>query len=95
MVTGRMQSCVVAAGTTLCANLPRNTEGAFFIEGGASVCDCLADLSGDGVVNGGDLGIMLNAWGPTGPNGVGDANHDGVVDGTDLATLLGSWGACN
>jgi len=95
MVTGRMQSCVVAAGTTLCANLPRNTGGAFFIEGGASVCDCLADLSGDGVVNGGDLGIMLNAWGPTAPNGVGDANHDGVVDGTDLATLLGSWGACN
>jgi hypothetical protein len=63
--------------------------------GSPTVCDCLADLSGDGVVNGGDLGLLLSSWGPTGPSGAGDVNHDGSVDGADLSMLLSSWGICN
>jgi V8-like Glu-specific endopeptidase len=53
---------------------------------------CKADLNGDGVVNGGDLAILLGAWGQNG----GAANLDGVgpVNGGDLAILLGSWGPC-
>jgi hypothetical protein len=95
MITGRMQSVVIGAGTTICGNLPRNVDGAFFISGAPSICDCLADLSGDGVVNGGDLGLLLSSWGPTGPSGAGDVNHDGSVDGADLSMLLSSWGICN
>jgi formylglycine-generating enzyme required for sulfatase activity len=94
MITGRMQSCIVDDGTVLCENLPRNVEGAFFIAGSPTICDCLADLNGDGVVSGGDLGLLLNAWGPTAPSGAGDVNHDGLVDGADLALMLNSWGFC-
>ena len=48
-----------------------------------------ADLNGDGIVNGGDLGILLGNWGGT---GTGDINGDGLVNGQDLGILLGSWG---
>lgn len=41
---------------------------------------CPWDLSGDGVVDGADLGILLGGW--------------GVFDGADLGQLLGSWGPC-
>jgi hypothetical protein len=95
MITGRMQSCIVGEGTVLCDNLPRNVEGAFFVSGAPAICDCLADLNSDGVVSGGDLGLLLNAWGGTAPSGAGDVNHDGQVDGADLALMLNSWGFCD
>jgi len=79
----------------LCDNLPRNVEGAFFVSGAPAICDCLADLNSDGVVSGGDLGLLLNAWGATAPSGAGDVNHDGQVDGADLALMLNSWGFCD
>lgn len=47
-----------------------------------------ADLNCDGVVDGADLGILLGAWGTSGP---GDLNDDGLVDGADLGILLGAW----
>ncbi|HMN97594.1 MAG TPA: hypothetical protein PKC43_07430 [Phycisphaerales bacterium] len=47
-----------------------------------------ADLNGDGVVNGADLGILLGNWGGSGS---GDLNGDGVINGADLGILLGSW----
>ncbi len=47
-----------------------------------------ADLNGDGVVNGADLGILLGAWGTAG----GDINGDGTTNGADLGLLLGAWG---
>lgn len=47
-----------------------------------------SDLNLDGVVNGGDLAILLNAWGTS---GTGDINGSGFVDGVDLATLLTAW----
>lgn len=57
--------------------------------------DCDADLDRDGVIGGGDLGILLSAFGEAGPRGVGDLNGDGIIDGADLGILLGSWGdAC-
>jgi formylglycine-generating enzyme required for sulfatase activity len=62
---------------------------------------CAGDLNGDSQVNGADLGILLNAWGPC-PNGnpgcPGDLDADGSVggsvDGADLGILLASWGDC-
>ncbi|MEY4116764.1 MAG: hypothetical protein RLZZ116_92 [Planctomycetota bacterium] len=89
------QTALVLAGTTaVCGNTPRNVGGPFLIEGGASVCGCLADVTGDGQVNGGDLGIVLNSWGGADALGSGDVNHDGVIDASDLSVVLSNWGAC-
>ncbi len=56
---------------------------------------CTADLNGDRVVDGTDLGALLAAWGPCGPTHCeADLRASGVVDGADLGLLLGSWGAC-
>ncbi len=49
-----------------------------------------SDLNGDGVVNGADLSILLNAWGTA---GTGDIDQSGVVDASDIAILLGAWGS--
>jgi len=52
------------------------------------------DLNGDGIVDGADLGILLNAWGVCVVPGAGcpeDLNGDGVVDGADLGILLNNW----
>jgi len=48
----------------------------------------LADLNGDGVVNGADLAILLIQWGT---NGAADLDNNGVVNGSDLAILLINW----
>ena len=54
-----------------------------------------ADLNGDGVVNGADLGSMLGSWGPcVGTPCPADLNSDGVINGADLGGMLGSWGTC-
>jgi hypothetical protein len=47
------------------------------------------DLDGDGVVNGGDLSILLSDWGAS---GAGDIDGDGVIGAADLAILLSNWG---
>lgn len=48
-----------------------------------------ADLNGDGVVNGADLGSLLAQWGQP---GTGDLNGDGIVGGADIGILLANWG---
>jgi hypothetical protein len=53
---------------------------------------CRADLSGDGMVNGADLGSVLAAWGTA--NAAADLNGDGTVNGADLGELLSAWGTC-
>jgi len=53
--------------------------------------ECIADLTGDGVVDGADLGVLLNQWGGAGK---ADLNGDGTVDGADLGILLNDWGFC-
>ena len=93
-VLGRNTSCIITGGTTICSNSPKNIEGPFLIEGAATLCECFADVTGDGLVNGGDLGVLLSAWGIALPSGDGDVNHDGMVDASDLSMVLGSWGAC-
>jgi len=50
----------------------------------------LGDLNGDGVVDGADLGVLLNAWGAC-DGCPADLNGDGVVDGADLGILLNAW----
>ena len=90
------QSALALAGTTnVCTNLRSNISGPYLIEGLVTVCDCNADITGDGLVNGGDLGVLLSAWGVAPPSGDGDVNHDGLVNGSDLSMVLSSWGACH
>jgi hypothetical protein len=48
-----------------------------------------ADLNGDGVVNGADLGSLLSQWGQP---GTADLNGDGVVGGADIGVMLANWG---
>jgi hypothetical protein len=49
-----------------------------------------ADLDGDGVVGGADLGNLLANWGQSGQ---GDLDGDGVVGGGDLGIMLAAWGS--
>ncbi len=48
-----------------------------------------ADLNGDGIVDGADLGLLLSAWGTAGPEA--DLDGSGVVDGADLGLVLSAW----
>ncbi|MCA9286717.1 MAG: hypothetical protein KDA22_15950 [Phycisphaerales bacterium] len=57
-----------------------------------SAVPCAADLDGNGIVDGADLGELLAQWGTAGPSG--DLNGDGTVDGADLGLLLAAWGTC-
>ncbi len=53
----------------------------------------LADITGDGIVNGSDLSHVLAAWGSNGQGKLStDLNNDGLVDGKDLGLLLAAWG---
>ncbi|MFO0872412.1 MAG: GC-type dockerin domain-anchored protein [Phycisphaerales bacterium] len=51
---------------------------------------CPADINGDGTVDGGDLGLLLAAFG--GGSVAADVNQDGTVDGSDLGIVLAAWG---
>jgi hypothetical protein len=51
---------------------------------------CPADLNGDGVVGGADLGSLLSSWGSTG----GDIDDSGDTDGADLGVMVAAWGSC-
>jgi len=48
------------------------------------------DLDANGIVDGGDLGILLARWGT--PSPTADLDNDGTVDGADLGILLANWG---
>ena len=86
--------------STICGNTVGDVAGDQIVglwtdQGGntvSSACasDCPGDLNDDGAVNGGDLGLLLAAWGGPG----GDINDDGVTDGGDLGLLLSYWGDC-
>jgi hypothetical protein len=70
------------------------TGGAFVLAGGywtIELDSCPIDLTGDGVINGADLAIVLGSWLTAGP---GDLDGSGVVNGADLAMVLGAWGPC-
>ena len=54
---------------------------------------CEGDINSDCTVDGGDLGILLGAWGTTGRN-KSDLNGDGTTSGADLGLLIAAWGPC-
>ncbi|MFZ9688687.1 MAG: hypothetical protein ACO3DS_02495 [Phycisphaerales bacterium] len=48
-----------------------------------------ADLDGNGIVDGADLGLLLAGWGSSSP----DLDGNGFCDGADLGLLLAAWGS--
>jgi hypothetical protein len=53
------------------------------------------DLNLNGIVDGGDLGVLLAFWGTVSPAFPrADINRDGLVNGADLGILLAFWGPC-
>ena len=62
-----------------------------------ATAQCTGDLTGNGIVDGADLGTILAYWGPRtqDPSSIAsDLNGDGLIDGADLGALLASWGPC-
>jgi hypothetical protein len=58
-------------------------------------CQCLGDVSRNGIINGTDLATVLAAWGTDGQSKFDcDIDNDGVVDGRDLTFVLAGWGEC-
>jgi hypothetical protein len=55
---------------------------------------CPGDLNADRTLDGGDIGILLDQWGPATPLSIADINRDGVVNGADLGLVLTNWGSC-
>jgi hypothetical protein len=87
---------VAFEATTVCENTPDEIDGPYVDLGMNDLCVCPADFTGDGDVDGADLGILIAVWGPCrNPECIGDLNHDGVVNGGDLGLLLVFWGPCD
>ncbi|HAC09114.1 MAG TPA: hypothetical protein DCG14_05610, partial [Phycisphaerales bacterium] len=56
---------------------------------------CTGDLDGNGVVDGGDQGLLFAAWGDCSDDTCNaDLNGDGKVDGKDFGILMANWGGC-
>jgi len=84
---GKSDECAIASGApdTNHNNIP-------------DTCECIGDIYVDGIINGGDLGVLLAYWGPTTNAAASiacDLNVDGVVNGSDLGILLAYWGPCS
>ena len=56
---------------------------------------CFGDINGDGIVNGGDLALVLSDWGPCSGSCPADFDGNGLVNGGDLAQVLAVWGPCS
>ena len=69
---------------------PREQALIDYANGG--VAPCPADLDGDGVVGGADLGSLLIKWGTS--DAAADLDGNGTVNGADIGIMLIAWGEC-
>jgi streptogramin lyase len=83
---GTMKSRPVAGGYELWVGTASEGVNVLTVPTGPDLSP--ADLNGDGVVDGLDLGSLLAQWGTA---SAADLNGDGVVNGLDLGMLLASW----
>ena len=86
------------AGLVACDNAPNQVRGPYTVVSGVTntVCRC-GDISGDGEVNGVDLGLYLAVGGTACEDFEdcpADITFDGVITGADLGRILGDWGFC-
>ena len=90
----------VRRSSAICATRAFSALAVAFVALAASPAraqNCAGDLNGDSQVNGADLSILLNAWGPCPkdiPGCTGDLTLDGIVNGADLTQLLADWVDC-
>ncbi len=89
MTAGQLRHRLVSTATV--ALEPTTLVGRGMIDLIAALTPAAADLNGDGVVDGLDLGVLLASWGPC-AGCAADINGDGTVDSFDLAVLLAAWG---
>lgn len=88
-VVPELSSCVAVEYRVRAEDRAGNVgESAVFDFATRGSCGPDPDLNGDGAVNGGDLGLLLSAWGQSGP---GDLDGNGSVGGGDLGLLLAAW----
>ncbi len=66
-----------------------NTQLSMSLDAPGTPISPSADLNGDGLVNGADLGMLLSAWGTS--NAAADLSGNGIVDGADLGMMLSAW----
>jgi hypothetical protein len=55
--------------------------------------DCVADVTGDAIVNVSDLLAVIAYWGTN--NAIHDLNNSGTVDVGDLLAIIDAWGDCD
>ena len=89
----------IISTSSFCGNTPMGPsfDNILLDGGGNSVSQqcCVADISGNGEVNGVDLAELLNAWGTDGQGEFdADIDDDGIVAGSDLGFVLSGWGTC-
>ena len=64
-------------------------------DAGTSCEPCIGDITGDGNVDSGDLGILIALWNTSAKsNPEADLNRDGTVNAADIGLLIGAWGPC-
>ena len=97
----RNSSTVKLTDTIVCGNRPNDQiEGSWQDLGGNCVevscddcqTDCIADINQDGIVDSGDLGLVIAAWGSS--DQACDLDGNGTVGGGDIAYVLGYWDSC-
>jgi hypothetical protein len=57
-----------------------------------NLAPCPADVSGDRVIDGDDLLLVIEGW--PGDNGTLDVNGNGSVDLLDMLEVMHSFGTC-
>ncbi|MAD79123.1 MAG: hypothetical protein CMJ51_07110, partial [Planctomycetaceae bacterium] len=90
---------ILPSALVACDNFPNQIRGPYTIMPAVTntVCRC-GDISGDGEVNGVDLGLYLAVGGSPCQefeDCPADITFDGIVNGADLGKLLGDWGFCH
>ncbi len=70
------------------------TTGVVIDIGAYEGAPCLADLNGDGVVDGLDLTYIMSQWGCQQQCSY-DLTGDDQVDGLDLTAIFSNWGPCS
>lgn len=88
LTAGQLRARITS--TASAAASPDNSVGHGMIDILAALSIAPADLDGNGIVDGADLGLLLSAWGEC-PGCPADLTGDGMVDGADLGQMLSAW----
>ena len=80
---------IADVAVTITTGPPLGNGVAFLL--GIAASGCAEDLDASGVVDAGDLAIILSAWGKC-RGCASDLDKNGVVDAADLSRILSAWG---